>query len=67
MSGMNLPKGKTCADCAFLPRCEMLGVIRCEPSESKDCDWSPSRFADCDLVIQPCHNGVPDETGFNEL
>jgi len=39
---MKLPTGKTCGDCAHLPRCQML--FQCKPSNTT-CDWSPHRFA----------------------
>lgn len=39
---MNLPQGKTCADCKwFKPKCEWL--ISCPPTNTR-CDWAPSRF-----------------------
>jgi hypothetical protein len=39
--GMNLPDGKTCADCAHCRRCTMMfGHI----PEDEVCDWAPSRF-----------------------
>lgn len=38
---MNLPVGKTCADCVHCRRCTaMFGHI---PADEV-CDWSPSRF-----------------------
>lgn len=38
---MNLPEGKTCADCVHCQRCcLMFGHI---PADQV-CDWSPSRF-----------------------
>nr|WP_256836304.1 hypothetical protein [Pseudomonas oleovorans] len=38
---MDLPAGKTCADCAHCRRCTtMFGHIPADES----CDWSPSRF-----------------------
>ena len=38
---MDLPEGKTCADCAHCQRCcAMFGHI---PGDEA-CDWSPSRF-----------------------
>jgi hypothetical protein len=38
---MDLPEGKTCADCAHCKRCTtMFGHIPADES----CDWSPSRF-----------------------
>ena len=38
---MNLPEGKTCADCAHCYRCcSIFGHI---PAEQV-CDWHPSRF-----------------------
>lgn len=38
---MNLPAGKTCADCVHCKRCTaMFGHIPADES----CDWSPSRF-----------------------
>lgn len=38
---MNLPAGRTCADCVHCRRCTMMfGHI----SEDEVCDWSPSRF-----------------------
>lgn len=38
---MNLPDGKTCADCAHCRRCTlMFGHI----PEDEVCDWAPSRF-----------------------
>jgi hypothetical protein len=38
---MNLPEGKTCADCVSCRRCTlMFGHIPADES----CDWSPSRF-----------------------
>lgn len=38
---MNLPDGKTCADCVHCRRCTMMfGHI----PEDEVCDWSPSRF-----------------------
>ncbi|PKH21435.1 hypothetical protein CIG19_16685 [Enterobacterales bacterium CwR94] len=40
---MNLPTGKTCADCVHCRRCTtMFGHI---PTDEV-CDWSPSRFFD---------------------
>lgn len=38
---MDLPEGKTCGDCAHLPRCQML--FQCKPTNTR-CDWSPARF-----------------------
>jgi hypothetical protein len=38
---MALPAGKTCDDCAFLPRCTAL--FGCKPTNVR-CDFSPSRF-----------------------
>jgi hypothetical protein len=39
---MNLPEGKTCADCVHCRRCcSIFGHI---PADEV-CDWSPSRFA----------------------
>lgn len=39
---MNLPEGKTCADCVHCDRCtSMFGHI---PADEV-CDWYPSRFA----------------------
>ena len=47
---MNLPEGKTCADCVHCRRCTlMFGHI----PEDEVCDWSPSRFHP-----QPAANGV---------
>jgi hypothetical protein len=38
---MDLPAGKTCADCAHCRRCTlMFGHIPADEA----CDWSPSRF-----------------------
>jgi hypothetical protein len=38
---MNLPDGKTCADCVHCRRCTlMFGHI----PEDEVCDWAPSRF-----------------------
>lgn len=38
---MDLPEGKTCADCAHFRRCNlMFGHIAAD----EVCDWSPSRF-----------------------
>jgi hypothetical protein len=38
---MNLPEGKTCADCVHCYRCTtMFGHI----PEDEVCDWHPSRF-----------------------
>lgn len=38
---MDLPKGKTCADCVHCRRCTaMFGHTPADES----CDWSPSRF-----------------------
>jgi hypothetical protein len=38
---MDLPEGKTCADCAHIRRCcAMFGHI----PEDEVCDWHPSRF-----------------------
>lgn len=40
---MNLPPGKTCADCVHCARCTAIfGHI----PEDEVCDWSPSRFRD---------------------
>ncbi|WP_312929128.1 hypothetical protein [Stutzerimonas nitrititolerans] len=40
-SDMDLPPGKTCADCVHCRRCTlMFGHIPADES----CDWSPSRF-----------------------
>lgn len=39
---MDLPEGKTCADCVHCRRCCMIfGHI----PEDQVCDWAPSRFA----------------------
>lgn len=38
---MDLPEGKTCADCVHCERCtKIFGHI----PEDEACDWSPSRF-----------------------
>lgn len=38
---MDLPEGKTCADCVHCYRCtSIFGHI----PEDEVCDWSPSRF-----------------------
>lgn len=38
---MNLPEGKTCADCIHCDRCcAMFGHI----PQDEVCDWHPSRF-----------------------
>lgn len=40
---MDLPQGKTCADCKHCRRCcAIFGHI----PEDQVCDWYPSRFAD---------------------
>lgn len=40
---MDLPAGKTCADCVHCRRCcAIFGHI----PEDQVCDWSPSRFAE---------------------
>lgn len=47
--GMNLPEGKTCADCTHCRRCTlMFGHI---PSDEV-CDWYPSRFTEKVIVIE---------------
>lgn len=38
---MDLPEGKTCADCVHCRRC--FGIFGHIP-EDQACDWSPSRF-----------------------
>jgi hypothetical protein len=38
---MNLPPGKTCADCAHVIRCTWLFSV---DRTNTHCDWSPSRF-----------------------
>lgn len=49
---MQLPPGKTCADCWHFKRtCEWL--ISCEPTR-RECDWAPSRFA---AARQPAEQG----------
>lgn len=46
---MNLPEGKTCADCAHCRRCcSMFGHIPADES----CDWSPSRFRAVQVDVQ---------------
>jgi hypothetical protein len=40
-STMQLPTGKTCADCGHFKRCAWL--ISCAPTNTR-CDWAPSRF-----------------------
>ncbi len=43
---MDLPVGKTCADCAYCRRCCLIfGHI----PEDQVCDWSPSRFAEASV------------------
>ena len=48
---MDLPPGKTCADCTHCNRCTiMFGHIPADES----CDWSPSRFTPtCQETAQP--------------
>jgi hypothetical protein len=40
-SDMNLPAGRTCADCAHVERCRWLISVT---ETNTHCDWSPSRF-----------------------
>lgn len=40
---MLLPTGKTCADCAHIARCTMLG---CTSRSATSCDFAPSRFVE---------------------
>lgn len=45
---MDLPEGKTCANCVHCRRCTaMFGHI----PEDQSCDWSPSRFREATAVI----------------
>jgi hypothetical protein len=47
---MNLPDGKTCADCTHCRRCTlMFGHI----PEDEVCDWSPSRFFEPIRTTEP--------------
>jgi hypothetical protein len=49
-SGMDLPPGKTCADCTHFRRCNlMFGHIAADES----CDWLPSRFRAAPLPPSP--------------
>lgn len=42
IANMQLPEGKTCADCHhFLRFCKSF--FGCKPTNT-ECDWSPSRF-----------------------
>lgn len=47
MNDMDLPTGKTCADCCHLRRCVGMGFTK---AENTNCDFSPSRFVE-KLVI----------------
>ncbi len=40
---MQLPAGKTCADCAHLRRCTMIGCTR---PENTQCDFYPNQFVE---------------------
>ncbi len=40
-ASMQLPEGKTCADCAHCKRCTSMFGAR---PENVTCDWAPSRF-----------------------
>ena len=44
---MNLPKGKTCGDCAYLAHCVALGFTH---SLAVRCDFHPSRFRESPAV-----------------
>lgn len=39
--GNELPAGRTCGDCRHFARCQWLIS---QPSDSVECDWTPSRF-----------------------
>lgn len=39
---MDLPKGKTCADCVHIKRCELFGFT--DSRENDFCDFYPIRF-----------------------
>ena len=46
---MDLPEGKTCADCVHCRRCcTIYGHI----PEDEVCDWSPSRFRAAPVGVQ---------------
>lgn len=46
---MNLPEGKTCADCVHCSRCcAIFGHI----PQDQVCDWYPSRFAERQCVAE---------------
>ncbi|WP_219097718.1 hypothetical protein [Pseudomonas sp. UMAB-40] len=46
---MDLPAGKTCADCVHCRRCTMMfGHI----PEDESCDWAPSRFTP-KAIVEP--------------
>lgn len=38
---MELPEGKTCADCAHVERCAMMFGVK---PENTSCGWEPIRF-----------------------
>ncbi len=40
---MKLPQGKTCDDCEYLRRCQML--FGCKTTNTH-CDFAPSRFSE---------------------
>mgnify|MGYP000211005481 CR=1 FL=1 len=47
---MNLPDGKTCADCRHCQHCcDIYGRI----PEDQVCDWHPSRFTPISAAVQP--------------
>ncbi len=41
---MQLPEGKTCADCRWFERCRALIGPRHIHDEQQRCDFAPSRF-----------------------
>ena len=47
---MNLPTGKTCADCAYLAR--PCSTIYGRIAEDESCDWSPVKFLDKRAAVQ---------------
>jgi DnaJ-class molecular chaperone len=58
---MQLPEGKTCADCANWSVCDFL--ISCIENNT-ECDFSPSRFVE---IGKPEDNTCPDCDGSGEV
>lgn len=54
---MDLPPGRTCADCTHVERCRWLISV---DETNTHCDWSPSRFR---LPIAARAKGTQQGTG----